>query len=55
MIILQQKQNNPWVMSSFIFLFLMNNKVTVMPLEERKKYTCVDGHPFLFLFFKTVK
>ena len=32
----------------------MNNKVTVMFLEERKKYTCIDGHPSLFLFLNSI-
>jgi hypothetical protein len=38
---------------ALLIFFLINNKVTVMPLEENKKYTCIKRHLFLFLFLNS--
>jgi hypothetical protein len=45
-------------MGSFVFfLKKINNQVTVMPLREKNKYTCMEGflHVYLFLSSEMVK
>lgn len=45
-------------MGSFVFfLKKINNQVTVMPLREKNKYTCMEGflHVYLFLNSEMVK